>query len=302
MRRDLYTANPGEVWRGVLTEIRGPCEPRLKAELSEVRRFRIVQGDDPLLWCRAWPDWYGVEVAWDQPLSSVIPPISANAARDVADAEGARWMQRWAHRMLDLLMSSTSGPLHDGRWTVEPMAVAHAPSVLAMKGLRLISVDVDEDLQGTGSGSLYWGNQRAQVVPLRPLSPIDAARVKAFRKLANEGLLPPVLLWWVNGLAAPVILDGHDRFTAARAENLGPPMLCLSHVMSVEDARARGGWNDLDEVAKLRHVFETQPTHAAAHEALSRRVGQAMAQVEHTSTTRAWTAPVPPEAWPDDWP
>ena len=57
-----------------------------------------------------------------------------------------------------------------------------------------------------------WGcSGSGEIIPLREPSPADAARVKAWRKHARENTLPPVLLWWVTGLEAYVILDGHDR-------------------------------------------------------------------------------------------
>ncbi|RFA21267.1 hypothetical protein B7R25_07815 [Subtercola boreus] len=66
----------------------------------------------------------------------------------------------------------------------------------------------------------------ASIVPLRSFSPVDSARVRAFRRLARENVLPPVLLWWVSGLLSYVILDGHDRLIAALKEGT-PPSFCL---------------------------------------------------------------------------
>ncbi|MGB8939405.1 MAG: hypothetical protein WCD21_04060 [Streptomyces sp.] len=37
----------------------------------------------------------------------------------------------------------------------------------------------------------------------------DDPRVKAYRKQARDGTLPPVLLWWVSGLDCHLVLDGH---------------------------------------------------------------------------------------------
>src|SRR5439155_23920610 len=49
------------------------------------------------------------------------------------------------------------------------------------------------------------------VLPLRRLSPVDADRVKAYRRHLHEGILPPALLWWVSGLNTLLVIDGHDR-------------------------------------------------------------------------------------------
>ncbi|MFG2111901.1 hypothetical protein ACGFRB_04560 [Streptomyces sp. NPDC048718] len=55
----------------------------------------------------------------------------------------------------------------------------------------------------------------------------DDGRVKAYRKQARDGTLPPVLMWWVSGLDCGVILDGHARLAAAIAESVEPPLLQL---------------------------------------------------------------------------
>ena len=62
-------------------------------------------------------------------------------------------------------------------------------------------------------GWIDWfaDNGAWQILPLRPLDSSDAGRVKSYRKQVDEGILAPVLLWWISGLDCYVVLDGHDR-------------------------------------------------------------------------------------------
>ncbi|MCE0446133.1 hypothetical protein LT493_18650 [Streptomyces tricolor] len=51
---------------------------------------------------------------------------------------------------------------------------------------------------------------------------VGDGRVKAYRKQARDGTLPPVLLWWVSGLDCHLVLDGHARLAAAIANRRHP--------------------------------------------------------------------------------
>jgi hypothetical protein len=133
-----------------------------------------------------------------------------------------------------------------------------------------------------------------QVLPLRRLSDVADGRVKAYRKQARVGVLPPVLLWWISGLDCYVILDGHDRILAAIAENLEPPFIALSNV----DRRRL----ETDTQAVVdRYSAEQQLIEAADLDAVaesSRRLAWTLTEI-HTDycRTRAWIMPEGRTAW-----
>lgn len=58
----------------------------------------------------------------------------------------------------------------------------------------------------------------------------NTGRVKWWRKKCREGTLPLILVWFIAGLGAFVILDGHDRLQAALAEGVPPSFLVLSEL------------------------------------------------------------------------
>ncbi|GAA5017110.1 hypothetical protein [Streptomyces siamensis] len=74
---------------------------------------------------------------------------------------------------------------------------------------------------------------------MRPVPDPGDSRVKAYRKQAREGALPPVLLWWVSGLDCHVILDGHARLAAAIAESVELPLLHLNRSVPRDDLDVR---------------------------------------------------------------
>jgi hypothetical protein len=63
------------------------------------------------------------------------------------------------------------------------------------------------------------------LLALREFGAGDAGRVRAWRKHARDGTLPPVLLFHARLLGKYVILDGHVRLAAALEEGIAPPLL-----------------------------------------------------------------------------
>ncbi|MDX3235410.1 hypothetical protein PV392_06910 [Streptomyces sp. ME03-5709C] len=116
-------------------------------------------------------------------------------------------------------VGSGSGPLPT-RWLV--------PAVVC-----LVLLTVVLELTSARRGELW------EILPLRPMPGADDSRVKAYRKQAREGTLPPVLLWWVSGLDCHLILDGHARLAAAIAESVEPPLLQLHRTAPGDDRSAR---------------------------------------------------------------
>lgn len=134
---------------------------------------------------------------------SPLPPLRASQLRTCTD---------WTHQYARWLEETAYGPLHHGRWRLTRRA-AFTPGIW--------TTDLVRDWPHTTLELLCGGGWHG-ILPLRPLSSIDAPRVKAYRKHAREGTLAPVLLWWVSFLDGWVILDGHGRATAALAEGEEP--------------------------------------------------------------------------------
>ncbi|MEU0633529.1 hypothetical protein [Streptomyces sp. NPDC005989] len=74
-------------------------------------------------------------------------------------------------------------------------------------------------------GYIDWFTGSWGVMPLRQMPPPDHARVKAYRKQAREGILPPALLWWFSGLA-PSMTDSSVSRSVREALTPGSGAVC----------------------------------------------------------------------------
>ena len=95
-----------------------------------------------------------------------------------------------------------------------------------------------------------WGEfESSGVIPLRRQSDVESGRVKWYRKLAREGRLPPVFLYYHVGLISWLVVDGHDRLLAAREEAITPGFVGVSSV------RRRGDTFPVDHREELEKVL-----------------------------------------------
>ncbi|MFE9018451.1 hypothetical protein ACFYNL_07745 [Streptomyces sp. NPDC007808] len=216
----------------LVLDVRGrPGPPALRFETAKEGRLLLRQGERPVLFGRAEGDGCCRDLALHRldGYRSPLPPVRATTTRNRTD---------WTHRYARRLEEAANGPLHDGRWRLTGRS-AFAPGVWTQ--------DLVRDWPD-GSLELYCGGGWHGVLPLRRLSPPDAARVKAYRKQVREGTAAPVLLWWVSFLDGWLILDGHDRAVAALAEGVEP--------VCVELARAPDERHWRREAAELTDAHE----------------------------------------------
>jgi hypothetical protein len=208
------------------------------------------------------------------------------------------WAARWTHEYLNRLQTAGNGPLHTGQWT---LAWGMPSWSVTGHWQRLHTVDPDE-------GHITWfgygdpEEDQRDILPLRRLSPLDAARVRSYRRQVNEGIMPPVLLWWVSGLDTLLVLDGHDRIAAAVAERTVPAVVVLApasdplmassaHKRLVREYEGRQRHMQLatdagDELAKTQSANITR-----------RFAGQLNDVTRSEGRTRAWPLPGGTVVW-----
>lgn len=222
--RDIDDRLQPGLWDSLLISVDREGPPGLAVSICPPDRLRVSAGETPVLWARIEEDHYGYEflrkggdASW-----AIIPPIPFALAHGVADLAPEARVRRWAREYATWLSVSSCSPLGRGDWTLAPRMRWHQGAMLAM-----------DDLAGIRAheirGHVAW-DHHVHPLPLRGMSPADSGRVKAWRKLARRGALPPVLLQWISGLVAHVVLDGHDRLFAAQLEGRPAPFLCLERV------------------------------------------------------------------------
>jgi hypothetical protein len=153
-------------------------------------------------------------------------------------------------------------------------------------------------LEGTHGFSKWDLNGGGDVFALRNPSRDDAGRVKAWRKIAREGVLPPLLLFFVSGMDSWLLLDGHDRLRAALLEGVSLSLLLLSTI------RRREWPDDPDERATHRRAIEQKlryPLTPAQLDAVNQRLIWTYREPAVVlCRTRAWPIPEGRGAWRDE--
>jgi hypothetical protein len=231
---------------------------------------------------------------------SPLPPIRAAQARKVRDTsrDDDAWVAGWTHQFAEWLQKAVTGPLHAGRWTL-----ARGMPSWSVPGhwQRLHAVDPDR-------GHITWfgyddpDKDVRDVLPLRRLSPVDAGRVKSYRRQLREAILPPALLWWVSGLDVLLVLDGHDRITAALAEHTVPEVVVLAlaadprWTAAVQRRPLREYEGRIEHQKALLDQGDTLAKVRIAN--LTRRLAADLGDIARSEgRTRAWSLPGGREAW-----
>ncbi|MFG2897965.1 hypothetical protein ACGFZH_12915 [Streptomyces zaomyceticus] len=288
MRRSDVMRGDG-TWVGLSLDVRDRPQPGL-CVFRAGQRLLLSQQSRPVLLADVDEQLDGVDFWRTDAYRSFVPPLRARTGRDLAGSP-----ERWAHRIAQYLADSPESPLHEGRWLLSRespvMRWGHAGTLPAEYWSSML-------VEGHPDGYIDWFSHAIawEVLPLRPMPAADDSRVKAYRKQAREGTLPPVLLWWVSGLDCHLILDGHARLAAAIAESVEPPLLQLQRTVPRDDlaARTRGAVgfyeDELARFAELRAVHgPTVPDGAAT-------AGPQLARLLHDLDTveqRTWAWPLP---------
>ncbi|MFF0189157.1 hypothetical protein [Streptomyces sp. NPDC005244] len=231
MRRSNVMRDDG-TWVGLSLDIQDRHQPGL-CVFSARARLLISQLSRPVLLAVVDEHLDGVDFWRTDEYRSFVPPLRADVGRALRGDP-----QRWAHRFAHHLIDSPDSPLHDGRWLLScesPLQRWRHDGESPSEYWRSLLVE------GHPDGYLDWfvHAHSWEVLPLRPMPDGDDSRVKAYRKQARDGTLPPVLLWWVSGLDSHLILDGHARLAAAIAESIEPPLLQLHRTVARDDLTVR---------------------------------------------------------------
>ncbi|WP_150162555.1 hypothetical protein [Streptomyces venezuelae] len=276
--------------------VEGPAKPGLRMECADGRRLVLMQGDAPVLFARQRATHYGLHYARTGRYASPLAPLRAERARAVAEfAEpgSAEWWKRWAAHAEAELRGAAEGPLHAGDWLLLPDVHRWFKAV---NWPTLLAHDPDR-------GHLTWFGygdpveDARDLLPLRALSAPEAPRVKAYRRQYREGVLPPVFAWWISGLHSPVVLDGHDRVTAALAEGGRPKVLILSRAVVDDTWVARLSARPVEEYQKRVAALEG-PLAASRIANLSRSLAADLtAIIGGYDRTLAWPFPGGAGAW-----
>jgi hypothetical protein len=289
----------GGVWKGLQLDLPQRRDAGLRVEVSAGRRLLVRQQAAPIVAARVQRWMSHVDYVRSERYRPVVPPIRADLTRRLAQGQAAERNIRWTYHFAAALADSDAGPLHSGRWLLEPSG-----PYLWLEDYRHLTFQQRwaELVASDPAGEVDWFflNGRGMILCLRDPSAVDDGRVKAYRKQIREDVIAPVLLWWVSGLTAYLVLDGHDRLQACLAEGRTPPLFALSRL--ADDAQSNLDFEIARHTETVAHIERAigQGSRGAAEALVSerRRFGRAIEdQAIGTRKTCAWPLPGGVAAW-----
>lgn len=243
---DIDPAGGHGPWQGLAITVETPSRRTAGPPGLCVRagsgRLRVDVGSNPRVWARVHRYLHGAWtlVADDTDSPGIIDPIRTREIRAIQAQPGSLvWWKLWARDFAERLSRSPRSPLYPGRFTLSPgttntgpKPALPGPPLFSWKHLLIVErVDTFLD-EPPVQWQSYWTNGSGAALRLRSPSAPDASRVKALRKLAREGVMPPLLFYFVSGLDMFVLLDGHDRLRALLLEGAPIPLFILTAVMA----------------------------------------------------------------------
>lgn len=279
--------DPGGEWRALRIEVRSdPAarRPPTRVEITAPRGFRVVVANAPALSVRVDDDFHGYEWRRSDVPRSALPPLRVADARAHGATGGSSWHAKWARTFGALLAASDVSPFHPGPWEIRPWTASFDGAYARDARTMLERTIADRE-----DGHTEW--DIGDLLPpllLRPPSAPDHGRVKALRKLARAGCLPPLLLWWIAGLDRFVVLDGADRLLASLLEGRTPEALALT---ALREER-RSGAGDLRQAADAAALrVAGRPLDGRAMDSLNALLVAAYDERPRMrAVTRAWPA------------
>ena len=263
-------------WQGLELQVQESDSPVQTMEMLSGHHGRMalqLQGET-LFWATMLADHSGVWLVFnaDHPgQQSMLPPVTSADVEWVQKQAVQDPLREWCRYFARQLMAAPTPLLPARRWLLRPMMpVSAAPRPLAQRqpvadwrfespasagniGCDWVLYGEDfpdvADPQKVMLVDWWWGGNL-----LRGRYPIDrnAGRLKWWRKKSREGTLPPVLVWYIAGLASFVILDGHYRLQAAIDEGIPPEFVVLSEL------NERTFTPDPDQQARVVKALEMQ--------------------------------------------
>ena len=303
--KDLLDQN--KCWQGLELTVRKGNRLALGMQSGHNGRMALQVNGEALFWATVLNDHSGVWLVFnaEHPAQrQLLPSITSFEVESARRLSKTHQSGDWCRYFSRQLMAAPTPLLSPGRWGLRPMEPVKpaAPYVLnkhvPVEKWRFETPSTSQDI--SVFWSLYsedfpnlqkpenvmlvdwwWGGNK--LLARYSVAP-DSGRVKWWRKKCREGALPPVLVWFISGLASFVILDGHDRMQAALAEGLQPQFLVLSelsedmqrpdektrerilHSLAIQQEKLKKTGSNIDAMNQmLMNLYSTRYLYATTH-------------------------------------
>jgi hypothetical protein len=248
--KDLLDRN--NTWQGLELMFRGEQHSGQAMEMLSGHhgRMALQLQEETLFWASMLKDHSGVWLVFnaDHPgQQDLLPPVTS---ADVESVKKQAWISGWCRYFARQLMGAPEPLLPTRRWLLRPMDLVNRTAPYSCQQTVPVAHWCFNSPASTGNIGCDWtlygedfpdltDPQKVRLVDWwwggnlllgRYSIKTDAGRLKWWRKKCREGTLPPVLVWYIAGLASFVILDGHYRLQAAIEEGIPPLFLVLSEL------------------------------------------------------------------------
>lgn len=241
-------------WQGLELIVRDSEKAQTLEMLSGHHgRMALNVRGETLFWATVLNDYSGVWLVFnaDHPdQQNLLPPVTSQDIETILRKGREAWTREWCRYFARQLMEVPSPLLPARRWLMRPMEQVKDSAPYSLKkpftpenwhfrspasadkmgcDWMLYAEDMADLTQPEKVKMVdwWWGGN---LLLGRYAVDADAGRLKWWRKKCREGQLPPILVWYIAGLASFVILDGHYRFQAAREEGIPPEFLVISEL------------------------------------------------------------------------
>lgn len=255
--RDLHDRDNS--WQGLELVLRHQSVQGRGLEMlsGHCGRMVLCLNKEPLYWGTMLKDHSGAWLVFNADHSgsgSLLPPVTSADVERMNNRQDATRIREWCRYFARQLASASEGLLPPSRWILRPMTAEqrHAPRICkeAEPGAswcfcspesagnlgfdwRLEGRDFPDLLNPEKITLVDWWWSESPLLATRAVKP-NSGRVKWWRKKSRERALPPVLVWYIGGFGAYLIIDGHSRLQAAVEEKIPPQFLVLSGLMERE--------------------------------------------------------------------
>lgn len=220
--------NDKEEWTGLRLDVKEKTPARLKLESGDNTRFKIYNGEHPVLWGTFGAEYWGVWALrnknnWESK-DMPIPPIHSS---DIERSRDNDHYSFWSRFFAKELMRKGDPRLSQGLWT---LTIGASPKQ-RLKNSTLFVYDIEHVFEKNNPRFIEWDiGHSYSLVSIKEEPNTENGRVKWFRKLVREESCPPVLIWHLHCIDGYIILDGHCRLKAFQLEDTPIEFIVLNAV------------------------------------------------------------------------
>lgn len=280
--KDLKYSDDSPAGLAVNVTLSPGTKPSLQIISGNNGRIKLVNRDTTLLWATPAKGYDGIWVIKAQATKetdcSLLPPVTSQDIQSRLHLTGDDKLKSWSRFFADSVAKSESTFLYSGNWLLNGLRRASADKYHSRHKLHHNQLDdwifkdagpsdshfprwaiYGSGLVNTFDSSLVqwvdWWDWNGGVIALHSVDEYSG-RLKWWRKKAKEGVLPPVLVWYLRCFDAYVIIDGHYRLRAAMLEQTAPEFIVISSISEMSFAQSEERQNQI-----VDSLFSPRPKH-----------------------------------------